>query len=31
MRTEITVEKEEMSEQELQEQRDRIDGEGGAA
>jgi len=31
MRTKITVEKEEMSEQELQEQRDRIEGEGGAA
>jgi hypothetical protein len=31
MRTEIEAEKEEMSEQELQEQRQRIDGEGGAA
>lgn len=31
MRTEIEAEKEEMSEQEIEEQRRRIDGEGGAA
>lgn len=31
MRTEIEVEKKELSEQELQEQRQRINGEGGAA
>ncbi len=31
MRTDIEAEKEEMSEQEIEEQRRRIDGEGGAA